>query len=246
MSEKYGIVTGASRGLGVGFARELARQGYNVIITYKSREDKALEVKRELEQCFGIKVLTHQLAVENADEVRALRDFAVSSFGSNLQVLVNNAGVFKRLSCTDMSPADWSDVIDINLKGIYYMCHYFAPLMIENKYGRIVNLCSAAGLRGMPFTSAYTASKFGVRGLTQALAGELGPHNITVNAVAPGSHKTDMFLQLPPERQAARTEGNPLHRIGEVEEMEFVLRYLLSSNFITGQVISMNGGTTMV
>lgn len=243
---KYGIVTGASRGLGVPMAKELAREGFDVIITYSSQREKADEVKRDLSREFGVRVEAYQLNVENAVAIPGFVDYCKKEFGDNLQVLINNAGIYRNIQCVDMDPADFAKVTDVNLNSIFYMCHYFAPLMISNHYGRIINLCSAVGLRGMAGCTAYAASKFGVRGLSQALACELGPHNITVNCIAPGAHKTDMFYQAPADVMEARLKSTPLQRAGELEEMELLVRYFIASNFITGQVVSDNGGTTMI
>ncbi|MFT8348974.1 SDR family NAD(P)-dependent oxidoreductase [Clostridium saccharoperbutylacetonicum] len=245
-SEKYGIVTGASRGLGVNMAIELAREGYDVIITYNSNANKAEAVKNDLIERFGVNVEIFKLQVENVESVKGLYNFAVDIFGEKLHVLINNAGIYRNINLVDMDPDDFGKVIDMNLKGTFNMCHYFAPLMIKQNYGRIINLCSAVGLRGMPGCTAYASSKFGVRGLTQSLACELGPHSITVNAIAPGSHKTDMFYSAPAEVMEARLKSTPLQRVGDVEEMELLVRYFIASNFTTGQVISDNGGTTMI
>ncbi|WP_238915706.1 SDR family NAD(P)-dependent oxidoreductase [Clostridium sp. YIM B02555] len=245
-SEKYGIVTGASRGLGVNMAIELAREGYDVIITYNSNTNKAEAVKNDLIERFGVNVEIFKLQVENVESVKGLYNFAVGNFGEKLHVLINNAGIYRNINLVDMDPDDFGKVIDMNLKGTFNMCHYFAPLMIKQNYGRIINLCSAVGLRGMPGCTAYASSKFGVRGLTQSLACELGPHNITVNAIAPGSHKTDMFYSAPAEVMEERLKSTPLQRVGDVEEMELLVRYFIASNFTTGQVISDNGGTTMI
>lgn len=245
-SKRYGIVTGASRGLGVNMAVELAREGYDVLLTYSSKEEKAREVQEDLKERFQVRVEIFKLQVEDQESVKALYRFAAETFGKNLHVLINNAGIYRNVNLVDMDPDEYGKVIDVNLKGTFYMCHYFAPLMIEQKYGRIINLCSAVGLRGMPGCTAYASSKFGVRGLTQALACELGPHNITVNAIAPGAHKTDMFYEAPPEVMKARLESTPLKRAGAPEEMELLVRYFIASDFTTGQVISDNGGTTMI
>lgn len=248
MNKKYGIVTGGCKGLGVPMAKELAREGYNVVITYNTQAEQAdaAAVKSELEKEFGVQVAVCKLSVEDVESAKTLIDFAVQTFGEKMNVVINNAGVFAHVDLVDMDPANFDKVIDINLKGVFYVCHYAVPYMIKQHYGRIINLSSAVGLRGLPGTTAYAASKFGVRGLTQALACELGPYNITVNAIAPGSHKTDMYYSVPKERMAERLKSTPLQRAGELVEMEYVVRYLLASNFITGQVISMNGGTTMV
>lgn len=246
MNKKYGIVTGASRGLGVPMAKELAREGYDVVITYSTKKEKAEEVKEKLQKEFSIRAETCQCNAEDTESVKNLLKFALDTFGDKLEVLINNAGIYRNIPLVAMEPEDFGKVIDINLKGTFHMCHYFAPLMQKHKYGNIINLCSAVGLRGMPGCTAYASSKFGVRGLTQALACELGPDNIKVNAIAPGAHKTDMFYEAPADVMEARLKSTPLQRAGELEEMEHVVRYFLASDFITGQVISMNGGTTMV
>lgn len=246
MNKKYGIVTGASRGLGVPMAKELAREGYNVIIAYSTKKEKAEEVKEQLKKEFPVRIDICQCNVEDAKSVKNLLKYAMDTFGDKLEVLINNAGIYRNIPLVNMDPDDFGKVIDVNLKGTFNMCHYFAPLMQKHKYGNIINLCSAVGLRGMPGCTAYASSKFGVRGLTQALACELGADNIKVNAIAPGAHKTDMYYEAPKETMAERLKSTPLQRAGEVEEMEHVVRYFIASDFITGQVISMNGGTTMV
>lgn len=129
------------------------------------------------------------------------------------------------------------------------MCRYFVDLMIERRFGKIINLCSAVGLRAAPGSVAYAASKFAVRGMTQAMAMDFGQYNIQVNAIAPGAHKTDMYneaVKIDPVLMETRTKQCPLQRAGEVTEMHHIVRYFMSSDFITGQVVSPNGGTTMV
>lgn len=200
MSNKYSIVTGASRGLGAAIAEELAREGYDVVITYCTQADKAQKVKKQLETKFGVRVESYQLDIKDEEAVLAFRKWVEETLGTNLQVLVNNAG-------------------------------------------------SAVGLRAAPGSIAYASSKFAIRGMTQALAIDLGKYNIQVNAIAPGAHKTDMYwdaYKIDPELLEKRTKGCPLQRAGEVSEMYHIVRYFLASDFITGQVVSPNGGTTMV
>ena len=229
MSNKYSIVTGASRGLGAAIAEELAREGYDVVITYCTQADKAQKVKKQLETKF--------------------RKWVEETLGTNLQVLVNNAGIYANMPAEEIASKTFCDIIDVNVKGTFFMTRHFVDLMIANHYGKIINLCSAVGLRAAPGSIAYASSKFAIRGMTQALAIDLGKYNIQVNAIAPGAHKTDMYwdaYKIDPELLEKRTKGCPLQRAGEVSEMYHIVRYFLASDFITGQVVSPNGGTTMV
>lgn len=246
---KYGIVTGASRGLGAACAKELAREGYDVIITYSSKQEQAKEIKTAYEKEFNVRVETYKLQVEKVEEWGVFKEWVIKNFGENLQVLINNAGIIALAPGAELPPETFSRVMDVDVDGTYFGCNTFVPMMIKNHFGKIINMCSAVGLRATPTSAAYAASKFAVRGLTQALALDLGQYNIQVNAIAPGSHKTDMYYETrkkDPEAMDLRTKLCPLQRAGEVEEMEFLVRYFLASNFITGQVVSPNGGTTMV
>lgn len=248
-SNKYGIVTGASRGLGEACAEELAREGYDLVITYCVNEEKARAVKTRLENEFNVRVETYKLSVQYEEEVKNFRLWAEENMGRNLDVLINNAGIYTNQLSESINTADFCEVVDVNVKGTFFMTRYFCDLMIANHFGKIINLCSAAGLRAARGSIAYSASKFAVRGMTQAQAIDLGQYNIQVNAIAPGSHKTDMYYdayRIDPELIESRTKGCPLQRAGEVTEMHHIVRYFMSSDFITGQVVSMNGGTTMV
>lgn len=246
---KYGIVTGASRGLGEACAEELAREGYDLIITYQNKADRAQAVKERLAQTYGVRVEMYKISIQNEDEIIAFRKWAEETMGTNLAVLINNAGIYTNQTSEVIVTKDFCDVIDVNVKGTFFMTRYFCDLMIANHFGKIIHLCSAAGLRAAKGSLAYSASKFAVRGMTQAHAIDLGQYNIQVNAIAPGSHKTDMYweaVRIDPELMESRTKGCPLQRAGDVSEMYHIVRYFLASDFITGQVVSMNGGTTMV
>ena len=248
-NKKYGIVTGASRGLGEACAEELAREGYDLIITYKVNHDKALAVKERFEKEFGIRAEVYKLSVEKEEEVKAFRQWAEENMGTGLAVLINNAGIYANCVSEEIDPKLFCDIIDVNVKGTFFMTRYFCDLMIANHFGKIINLCSAAGLRAAKGSIAYSSSKFAVRGMTQAQAIDLGKYNIQVNAIAPGSHKTDMYwdaVRIDPVLMESRTKGCPLQRAGEVSEMHHIVRYFMSSDFVTGQVVSMNGGTTMI
>ena len=246
---KYAIVTGASRGLGAACAEGLAMDGYDLIITYRENADKAAAVKADLENNDGVTVKTYQINIRNEEEVIAFRAWAEQEMGTGLAVLVNNAGIYTNQPTETMNTKDFCDVVDVNVKGTFFMTRYFVDLMIANHFGKIIHLCSAAGLRAAKGSLAYSASKFAVRGMTQAMAIDLGQYNIQVNAIAPGAHKTDMYwdaVRIDPELMETRTKGCPLQRAGELTEMHHIVHYFLASDFITGQVVSMNGGTTMV
>jgi NAD(P)-dependent dehydrogenase (short-subunit alcohol dehydrogenase family) len=248
-SKKYAIVTGGSRGLGAAIAEELAREGYDLIITYRTQSAKGEAVKKKLMDEFGVRVEDYRIAIQEEEEVKAFRQWAEEHMGKNLQVLVNNAGVYVNTPADEMEPAVFKNCVDVNVNGTFYMCRYFVDLMKEQHYGKIINLCSAVGLRAAPGSVAYASSKFAIRGMTQALALDWGKYNIQVNAIAPGAHKTDMYYdayKIDPELMDTRTKSCPLQRAGEVSEMHHIVRYFLASDFITGQVVSMNGGTTMV
>lgn len=248
-NKKYGIVTGASRGLGAAVAEELAREGYDLVITYQGRVDKAEEVKNRLESEFHVRVEPYKLVVQNEAEVVEFRKWAEENMGTNLAVLVNSAGIFANAPADQIDPHKFSDVIDVNVKGTFYVNRYFCDMMIANHFGKIINFCSAVGLKATPGSVAYATSKFAVRGMTQAFAMDLGKYNIQVNAIAPGPLKTEMFYQsmeINPEMMTARINSSPLQRAGEVSEMFHIVRYFMDSDFITGQVVSMNGGNTMI
>lgn len=248
-NKKYGIVTGASRGLGAACAEGLAKDGYDMIITYLVNADKAAAVKADLESRYGVTVKTYQIDIRNEDEVVAFRAWAEKEMGTNLAVLINNAGIYTNQTSEVINTKDFCDIMDVNVKGTFFMSRYFVDLMIANHFGKIIHLCSAAGLRAAKGSIAYSASKFAVRGMTQAMAIDLGQYNIQVNAIAPGAHKTDMYwdaVRIDPVLMESRTKGCPLQRAGEVSEMHHIVHYFLESDFITGQVVSMNGGTTMV
>ena len=205
MSNKYSIVTGASRGLGAAIAEELAREGYDVVITYGTQADKAQKVKKQLETKFGVRVESYQLDIKDEEAVLAFRKWAEETLGTNLQVLVNNAGIYANVPAEEIASKTFCDIIDVNVKGTFFMTRHFVDLMIANHYGKIINLCSAVGLRAAPGSIAYASSKFAIRGMTQALAIDLGKYNIQVNAIAPGAHKTDMYWE--PVRSYHRTGG---------------------------------------
>ena len=143
MSNKYSIETGASRGLGAAIAEELAREGYDVVITYCTQADKAQKVKKQLEAKFGVRVESYQLDIKDEEAVLAFRKWAEETLGTNLQVLVNNAGIYANIPAEEIASKTFCDIIDVNVKGTFFMTRHFVDLMIANHYGKIINLWSA-------------------------------------------------------------------------------------------------------
>ena len=241
------LVTGGSRGIGRAVAQTLAAAGYQIFLTYVSKPDEAEQTARAILAAGG-RARAFRLDVGDSESVAAFfRDEVRERV--ELAVLVNNAGIYANMPAEEIASKTFCDIIDVNVKGTFFMTRHFVDLMIANHYGKIINLCSAVGLRAAPGSIAYASSKFAIRGMTQALAIDLGKYNIQVNAIAPGAHKTDMYwdaYKIDPELLEKRTKGCPLQRAGEVSEMYHIVRYFLASDFITGQVVSPNGGTTMV
>ena len=225
------LITGASRGIGAEAARAFAALGDRVIINYNKSEEEALKLADELG---GIAI---KADVSKADEVIAMFKAA-----GDIDVLVNNAGVASFSFFDEISDEEWERVIGINLTGAFYCCREAAGQMIRRKSGAIINVSSMWGLVGASCEVAYSAAKAGLIGMTKALAKELGPSGITVNCVAPGAVDTDMNKLLDEEAIQGICDETPLGRLGKPEEIARTIVFLAEDNFITGQVISPNGG----
>ena len=166
-----------------------------------------------------------------------------------IDILINNAGIQRRYPFTEFPEAEWDKVIDVNQKSVFLVSQQVSRYMVQRRRGKIINICSMQSELGRKTITPYAASKGAVKMLTRGMCVELAEYNIQVNAIAPGAHKTDMYwdaYKIDPELLEKRTKGCPLPRAGEVSEMYHIVRYFLASDFITGQVVSPNGGTTMV
>lgn len=234
------VVTGGSRGLGQAIVHRLASSGWDVLFTY-SRERE--EVHNGIAAGSGGRVLSLQADVRDAGGAREVMDTACREFGG-LHVLVNNAGIVRDRALTLMSESDWSDVLNTNLSGTFLYSKAAASLFMRQMSGRIINITSISGLRGTAGQANYVASKAGMIGLTKAMARELGPFNITVNAVAPGYIETQMLSHLTPQFRSKMTKQTPLGRFGCPEEVSGVVEFLASdaAGYVTGQVIGVDGG----
>jgi 3-oxoacyl-[acyl-carrier protein] reductase len=235
---KYALVTGGSRGIGRAICIKLAQEGYQVIINYASNE---AEAQNTLEMT-GNKGEILRFDVSNAEQTRtALSDWQSRHPDDYIEVVVNNAGIRRDNVMALMPEDDWHRVLDITLSGFYNVTQPLLPAMQLHKFGRIVNMASVSGLKGLPGQTNYSAAKGGIIAATKALAQEVARRGITVNAVAPGFIKTDMTEGLD---EAALKKTIPANRFGTPEEVADLVAFLVSPNagYITGNVVSINGG----
>lgn len=236
------LITGSSRGIGKAIALAFAKEGANVIINYVHSKEKA-EAVASLAIKLGGKAKAIQANIADFDEAKKLVDQAIETFGQ-IDVLINNSGITKDNLMLRMKEEDFDQVIDVNLKGTWNMCKHLTRNFLKNKSGSIINLSSVVGLIGNAGQTNYVASKAGVIGLTKSLAKEFGSRNIRVNAIAPGFIETEMTEQIPEDVKENYLQQIPLNRAGNPEEVANLCLFLASdkATYITGQVISINGG----
>jgi 3-oxoacyl-[acyl-carrier protein] reductase len=234
------VVTGGSRGLGEAIVRRLACSGCDVLFTYSGQADQTAATTPAPG---GGRVIAVRADVRDAAAAREVIQTASREFGG-LHVLVNNAGITRDRALTSMSESDWSDVLDINLGGAFLYSQAAAKVFMRQMSGRIINITSISGLRGVPGQTNYSASKAGMVGLTKSMARELGPFNVTVNAVAPGYIETRMLSHLTPQFRSRMTKQTPMGRFGCSEDVSRLVEYLASdvAGYVTGQVIGVDGG----
>ncbi|MRI81889.1 3-oxoacyl-[acyl-carrier-protein] reductase [Fundicoccus ignavus] len=235
------LITGSSRGIGLGVAKHLASQGHNVILNSRKEIDES--ILKEFEE-YGVKVGTAIGNISDFNVAKELIDAAKAEFGQ-IDVLINNAGITRDGLMMRMSEEDFNSVIQTNLNGTFNMCRHITPIMLKQKSGTIINLSSIVGVMGNAGQVNYAASKAGVIGLTKALARELSSRAITVNAIAPGFIETDMTDQLSDRVKDSMLTQIPLKRFGQVEEIAQTVDFLINNRYITGQVIEVNGGMNM-
>lgn len=236
------VVTGGARGIGRAISLELARNGYDIVINYLNSKESAEELKSEIIESGGdAKII--QADVSNFEQSKALLDFALESFG-NVYGLINNAGITKDNLIMRMSEKDYDDVLNANLKSAFNCTKHATSIMIRAKKGRIVSLSSIAGVYGNAGQANYSASKAGIIGLTKAVAKEVAPRGITVNAIAPGFIGSDMTDKLTDTQKNNIIAAVPLKRIGKAEEVAKLAAFLCSDDaaYITGQIIGIDGG----
>lgn len=245
---KVVIVTGAARGIGEGIALKLAEQGAHIAFTYVSEgsSDKARSLEEKLVG-LGVRAKAYRSNAGEFTECETLVGDVLKEFGS-IDVCVNNAGISKDNLLLRMTPEQWDDVMDINLKSVFNMTKQVIKPMMKAKSGSIINMSSVIGLMGNAGQSSYAASKAGIIGFTKSVAKELGSRNIRCNAIAPGFVETDMTSYLKDGEAGDKYKaGIPLSRFGSAEDIANVTLFLASdlSAYVTGQVIGVDGGLYM-
>ena len=242
---KVALVTGGSRGIGRAIALKLAENGADVAINYAGNTAAAEEVKAAIEQ-MGRKALLIQCSVADTDGVQAMVNQVVKELG-RLDILVNNAGITRDGLLMRMKEADWDDVMNTNLKGVYNCSKAVMRTMMKQKSGRSVNMASVVGEMGIAVQANYAAAKAGVIGFTKSLAKEVASRGITVNAIAPGFIATDMTSVLSDDQKAEMARTIPLGRAGQPEDVANAVLFLASEGaaYITGQVLNVDGGMVM-
>lgn len=237
------IITGGAIGIGRQISIDFAKSGYNVCVNYNNSEQKAKDLKNELEKN-GINIEIFKADVSIRDEVDDMVSYALQKYRS-IDVLVNNSGICDYNLFQDVSQKRFKELIDVNLLGVFNTTQsVLSKYMINAKYGKIINISSIWGITGGSCEVVYSMTKAGIIGMSKALAKELGPSNINVNVVAPGVIQTDMIKNLTEEDLENLKDEIPLGRIGDAKDISKTVLFLASddSNYITGQVISPNGG----
>ena len=238
MKNKHAIVTGASRGIGRAIAIELARQGYNLTVTCINNEDKLIGLADEIKSRYGVSCNT--FAGDLADPAQVSRLYEGIE---ELDVLINNAGISHVGLLQDMTPEEWNRIIGVNLNSAFYCSRLAIPLMLKKKDGCIINISSVWGEHGASMEVAYSASKGGINSFTKALAKELAPSSIRVNAVACGMIDTDMNRIFDKDDISYILEEIPADRMGQPEEVaDLVYHLCIDNSYITGQIITLDGG----
>ncbi len=241
MATKYALVTGGSRGIGRAVCLKLADMGYNMLINYKGNTEAAEETAKLVREK-GVEAEILMFDVGNKEDIQKVLGGWIESNNDKLvEVLVNNAGIRQDTLMMSMTDDQWDSVIDTSLQGMYHVTKLVLNPMLMNRYGRIINMVSLSGIKGMPGQVNYSAAKAGMIGATKALAQEIAKRNVTVNAIAPGFIKTDMTGDL---NEKELVNMIPMKRFGLPEEVADIVGFFASKNasYITGQVLSINGG----
>lgn len=245
MEKKVALVTGASRGIGSQIVRELAKEGYFVVINYCGSRERAEQVLESIQQAGG-EGICYPCNVSDDQQTEEMIKKVIEGYG-HIDVLVNNAGITRDNLILRMSEAEFDAVIDTNLKGCFHTIRHAARYFLKQRSGKIINIASVSGILGNVGQANYAASKAGIIGLTKTAARELASRGITVNAVAPGFVDTEMTEVLTEQVKEAATAQIPMKRFGTAQEIANTVVFLASAktDYITGQVICVDGGMAM-
>src|SRR5580658_3807699 len=241
---RVAVVTGGSRGIGASIAKELARAGAHVVVNYVRGAEAAAGVVAAIEAEGGA-ASSEAGDVSREDDVRSMFE-RIKERNGRLDILINNAGILRDRTFKKMRVSDWDEVIATNLTSVMLCSHFGVPMLIDNGWGRIVNISSFVGQMGNFGQANYSAAKAGIIGFTKTLAIELGRNNITVNAVCPGFVETEMWRSVPPNIQEKILERIPMHRVAKPEEIARGVRFFaVEGDYMTGQSLNINGGIYM-
>jgi 3-oxoacyl-[acyl-carrier protein] reductase len=237
---KVVVVTGGSRGIGAQIVKTLANENYKVVLNYNNSKEQAEKIQQELlEQGKEIEII--KADVSKREETEKLIQFAINKF-NKIDVLINNAGISQEGLFTDVTEEEWQKIINTNLNSVFYCNQQALKYMIQEQQGCIINISSIWGETGASCEVAYSTTKAAINGMTKALAKEVGPSNIRVNAIAPGIIDTDMNRNLTNEELEQIKEQIPLNKIGKALDIAKCVKWLIEDEYTTGQIISINGG----
>lgn len=241
-TEQTVLITGGSRGIGAAIAKRFAKEGFNIILHYLHSHEAANEVAREC-ILLGANVITISADLASKDAILRMKE-KLDALDLCPDIIINNGGISHYGMFMDVSEEEWDHVMTINMKSVYIITQLFLPYMLSKKYGRIINISSVWGSSGAACEVLYSASKGALNAFTKALAKELAPSGITVNAVAPGVVNTDMMSDFNTEEKQALEQEIPVGRFADASEVASLVYYLAlpESSYITGQIISPNGG----
>ena len=240
MNRKTIIVTGGAQGIGKAIVYELAKEKHNVILNYNKSEKEAKQIKEELTQQ-GYQVDIYHADITKRAEIDKMVAYAVQKY-KKIDVLINNAGISQIKTFAEITEKDWDQMINTNLKSIFNTSQAVLSSMLQEQNGLILNISSIWGVIGASCEVHYSTAKAGMNGFTKALAKELGPSNIRVNAIAPGIIDTNMNRKLSKEDVEQIKEGIPLEKIGKPEQIAKAVKWLIEDEYTTGQIISIDGG----
>lgn len=234
------VVTGGSRGIGAQIVKTLANENYKVILNYNNSKEQAEKIQQELlEQGKQIEII--KADVSKKEEAEKLIQFSLNKF-NKIDVLINNAGISQEGLFTDVTEEEWQKIINTNLNSVFYCTQQALKYMIQKQQGCIINISSIWGETGASCEVAYSTTKAAINGMTKALAKEVGPSNIRVNAIAPGIIDTDMNKKLTIGELEQIKEEIPLNKIGKAIDIAKCVKWLVEDEYTTGQIISINGG----